>query len=85
MKRKRRSIILLLLTLTVSVSAADKQKIILDCDLGGDIDDAFAVALVLTSPEFEVLGLVDVVVTDGFTGNVFIKGAEGVASMIHSR
>jgi glycerol-3-phosphate acyltransferase PlsX len=28
------------------------------------------------------MGLVDVVVTDGFTGNVFIKGAEGVASMI---
>jgi glycerol-3-phosphate acyltransferase PlsX len=28
------------------------------------------------------VGLVDVVVTDGFTGNVFIKGAEGVASMI---
>ena len=27
-------------------------------------------------------GLVDVVVTDGFTGNIFIKGAEGVAAMI---
>jgi glycerol-3-phosphate acyltransferase PlsX len=27
-------------------------------------------------------GLADVVVTDGFTGNVYIKGAEGVASMI---
>ncbi|GIK39722.1 MAG: phosphate acyltransferase [Chloroflexota bacterium] len=27
-------------------------------------------------------GLADVVVTDGFTGNIFIKGAEGVASMI---
>ncbi len=27
-------------------------------------------------------GLADVVVTDGFTGNVFLKGAEGVASMI---
>ena len=27
-------------------------------------------------------GLADVVVTDGFTGNVFIKGAEGVASLI---
>lgn len=27
-------------------------------------------------------GLADVVVTDGFTGNVFIKGAEGVAWMI---
>ncbi|MBN1893193.1 nucleoside hydrolase [bacterium] len=37
---------------------ATKQKIILDCDLAGDIDDAFAVALILTSPEFEVLGLV---------------------------
>ena len=38
--------------------ADNKQKIILDCDLGDDIDDAFAVALVLASPEFEVLGLV---------------------------
>jgi purine nucleosidase len=38
--------------------AGEKQKIILDCDLGGDIDDAFAVALVLVSPEFDVLGLV---------------------------
>ena len=36
---------------------AEKQKVILDCDLGDDIDDAFAVALVLISPEFEVLGL----------------------------
>jgi glycerol-3-phosphate acyltransferase PlsX len=27
-------------------------------------------------------GLADVVVTDGFTGNVYLKGAEGVASMI---
>ncbi len=38
--------------------AQDKQKVILDCDLGDDIDDAFAVALTLISPEFEVLGLV---------------------------
>ena len=38
--------------------AAQKQKVIFDCDLGGDIDDAFALALLLTSPEFEVLGLV---------------------------
>lgn len=34
-----------------------KQKIILDCDLGGDIDDAFALALILSSPEFEVMGI----------------------------
>ncbi|NQT27919.1 nucleoside hydrolase [candidate division KSB1 bacterium] len=38
--------------------AEGKQKIIFDCDLAGDVDDAYAVALVLSSPEFEVLGLV---------------------------
>ena len=41
----------------VSVSA-ERQKIIFDCDLAGDVDDAFALGLVLTSPEFEVLGIV---------------------------
>jgi glycerol-3-phosphate acyltransferase PlsX len=30
-------------------------------------------------------GVADVVVTDGFTGNVYIKGAEGVASMIQKK
>ncbi|HBQ83304.1 MAG TPA: nucleoside hydrolase, partial [Bacteroidales bacterium] len=35
-----------------------KQKIIFDCDLGSDIDDAFALGLILASPEFEVLGIV---------------------------
>ncbi len=55
-----KKILLLLLLFTVSLIAADKkkQKIILDCDFGGDIDDAFAVALILSSPEFEVLGFV---------------------------
>ncbi len=37
---------------------AQKQKVILDCDLGGDIDDAFAVALLLTNQDqFDILGL----------------------------
>ena len=37
---------------------AQKQKVIFDCDLGGDIDDAFAVALLLTSQEeCEILGI----------------------------
>jgi purine nucleosidase len=50
---------LVLVLLIVSfLFAQDKQKVILDCDLGDDIDDAFAVALILASPEFEVLGLV---------------------------
>lgn len=35
-----------------------RQKVILDADLGGDIDDAFALALILASPEFELLGVV---------------------------
>ncbi|MEN8117896.1 MAG: nucleoside hydrolase [Bacteroidota bacterium] len=51
--------------LTVSIAfifslnlSAQKQKVIFDCDLGGDIDDAFAVALLLNSQdEFEILGL----------------------------
>ncbi len=51
-------IFLVLFFLTFSTGmAAEKQKVILDTDLGGDIDDAFALALVLTSPEFEVLGI----------------------------
>lgn len=44
--------------LSAQLLAQEKQKVILDCDLGGDIDDAFALALILASPEFEVLGVV---------------------------
>lgn len=56
--------------------AAEKQKVILDCDLGDDIDDAFAVGLLLASPEFEVLGLV---MDYGDTG----KRAEVAGRMLH--
>jgi purine nucleosidase len=34
-----------------------REKIIIDSDIGDDIDDAFAVGLALSSPEFEVLGI----------------------------
>jgi len=37
---------------------AQKQKVIFDCDLGGDIDDAYALALLLSSPEIDLLGVV---------------------------
>jgi purine nucleosidase len=33
------------------------EKIILDTDIGTDIDDAFAIALALRSPEFDILGI----------------------------
>jgi inosine-uridine nucleoside N-ribohydrolase len=51
------TLVLLVLTSTVAWGEP-KQKVLFDCDLGGDVDDAYAVALLLTSPEFEVLGLV---------------------------
>ena len=54
----RHIITILILFFSVHLNAQEKQKIIFDCDLGGDIDDAFAVALVLASPEFDILGIV---------------------------
>ncbi|MDE2756306.1 MAG: nucleoside hydrolase [Acidobacteriota bacterium] len=36
---------------------AERIKVILDSDLGSDIDDAFAVALLLSSPELEIMGI----------------------------
>jgi inosine-uridine nucleoside N-ribohydrolase len=37
--------------------ASAPQRIIIDTDIGDDIDDAFAVALALRSPELEILGI----------------------------
>src|SRR5260370_15916955 len=37
--------------------AATRQKIILDTDIGDDIDDAFALGLALSSPELQLLGV----------------------------
>jgi purine nucleosidase len=38
-------------------SPATPEKIIIDTDIGDDVDDAFAVALALKSPEVEILGI----------------------------
>jgi purine nucleosidase len=38
----------------------EKLKLILDTDLGDDIDDALALALIAASPEFELLGVTTV-------------------------
>lgn len=38
-------------------SAPEKQLVLLDTDIGDDIDDAFALALTLKSPEFKLLGV----------------------------
>ena len=39
------------------IQSTSREKIIIDTDIGTDIDDAFAVALALRSPEFTVLGI----------------------------
>lgn len=36
---------------------AQQQKVIIDTDIGDDIDDAFAVSLALSSPELKILGV----------------------------
>jgi inosine-uridine nucleoside N-ribohydrolase len=57
--RKTRHLLILALALLLQLTAiAQKQKVIFDCDLGGDIDDAFAMALLLCSQEeIEILGI----------------------------
>ena len=36
---------------------AESQKVLFDCDIGSDIDDAYALALLLASPEIELVGI----------------------------
>jgi inosine-uridine nucleoside N-ribohydrolase len=61
-----RKIFVLLAAFVLTASfcgAADsgaKIPIILDTDIGSDIDDAFALALIMNSPEFELLGVTTV-------------------------
>src|SRR5205809_1106903 len=40
-----------------SQTATPPEKIIIDTDIGDDVDDAFAVALALRSPELQILGI----------------------------
>src|SRR6266403_1047057 len=40
-----------------SSTNAAPEKVILDTDIGDDIDDAFAIALALRSPELQILGI----------------------------
>jgi purine nucleosidase len=47
---------ILFFTFLCSAQNAPRQKIIIDTDIGDDIDDAFAIALALRSPELQILG-----------------------------
>lgn len=46
-----------LLAWAQTTTPAHPEKVIIDTDIGDDIDDAFAVALAVKSPELEVLGI----------------------------
>ncbi len=54
-------LLFLILSVCASVCAAQTplapQKVIIDTDIGDDIDDAFALALALHSPELQILGV----------------------------
>ncbi len=59
MKKKLITLFVMIMITGMSISiCAQKQKVIFDCDLGDDIDDAYALALLLASPEIELLGIV---------------------------
>ncbi|MCK9410796.1 MAG: nucleoside hydrolase [Prolixibacteraceae bacterium] len=59
MKKIVLNLFLLVIISGLSFNAfAQKQKVIFDCDLGGDIDDAYALSLLIASPELEILGVV---------------------------
>lgn len=47
----------LLLAWPASTLGTEKIPIILDTDIGSDIDDAFALALIVSSPELQLLGV----------------------------
>jgi purine nucleosidase len=57
-------LILCALFALITLSAQTKIRLILDTDIGTDIDDAWALAFVALSPEFETLG---VTITDADT------------------
>lgn len=44
-------------TAPAAAAAQQRQKVILDSDIGDDIDDAFALALAVSSPKLDVLGV----------------------------
>lgn len=53
---KRIIVAVFLLACGAAQAQPAREKIIIDTDIGDDVDDAFVVALALKSPEFEILG-----------------------------
>ena len=50
--------LIILLLFAFQVFGQQKQKVIFDCDLGDDIDDAYALGLLLSMQDrYEILGI----------------------------
>jgi inosine-uridine nucleoside N-ribohydrolase len=60
MNRLALIVLALWLVWPAGVMAAERIPIVLDTDIGTDIDDAFALALIVNSPELELLGVTTV-------------------------
>ena len=47
-----------------------KSKLLIDTDIGGDVDDALALGLALNSPELEIVGITNVYLANQWRANV---------------
>src|SRR5215469_18771186 len=48
---------LVMCLMSVAWAQGAREKVIIDTDIGDDVDDAFAIALAVKSPELEILGV----------------------------
>src|SRR5262245_10077993 len=55
-----RTLIFFALIAASAFAQSDKRPVLIDTDIGGDIDDAFALALAVASPEIELVGVTTV-------------------------
>ena len=54
------SFLLVIILMKVLVSTIEQEKILLDTDIGGDIDDAICLSYLLREPRCELLGITSV-------------------------
>ena len=55
-----RVVLVVILTLAARPALAGPVPVVLDTDIGADVDDAFALALAIASPEIDIVGVTTV-------------------------
>ena len=66
----------LLQAVTLAAAPAERAKVVLDTDIGGDIDDAWALGFILAHPGFDLVG---VTISDGDTAGARQGGVQAAA------